>query len=70
VGEQDVQIAVKRLDGVVQEDVLAGYLKLLDADGCPEQDAGTFLGTSALIRILIARGMAFEPGRSDEPARG
>jgi DNA-binding CsgD family transcriptional regulator len=70
VGEQDAGLALKLLDGVVEEEVLAAYLKLLKASGCPGEEAETFLGSSALIRTLVAWGMAhLNPADTANPPR-
>lgn len=59
MSEQDSRIALKLLDGVVEEEVLAAYVKLLAADGCAGEDAEAFLGSPALVRALTGRGMAY-----------
>jgi hypothetical protein len=70
VSEQDGELAAKLLDGLVEEEVLTGYLKLLEADGCPGEDEETFLGASALVDTLTARGLAYlSPADPTNPPR-
>jgi DNA-binding CsgD family transcriptional regulator len=70
VGEQDSEVALKLLDGVVEEEFLTAYLKLLAADGCAGEDAEELLGTSELVRALTSRGMAYlSPADPANPLR-
>ncbi|MGI8335254.1 hypothetical protein ACRYCC_35340 [Actinomadura scrupuli] len=70
MSEEDAGSALKLLDGVVEEEVLTGYLKLLAADGCPGQDAEAFLGSADLVRALTIRGMAYlSPADPTNPPR-
>ncbi|MDB4872669.1 MAG: hypothetical protein JWL97_3673 [Gemmatimonadales bacterium] len=70
MSEQEAVVAAKLLDGLVEEEVLAGYLKLLEHDGCPGQDVESFLGTPALVAALTARGLAYlSPADPTNPPR-
>ncbi|MGI8333624.1 LuxR C-terminal-related transcriptional regulator [Actinomadura scrupuli] len=70
MGEQDTGLAVKLLDGVVEGEVLAAYLKLVEAGGCPGEEAEDFLGGTALVRTLIGWGMAhLNPADTTNPPR-
>jgi hypothetical protein len=70
VGEQDSDVELKLLDGVVEEEFLAAYPILLAADGCAGEDAEAFFGTSGLARALTVRGMAYlSPADPANPPR-
>lgn len=54
----DEQDARRLLDGVVAQELLAVYTKLLAADGCPLDEAASLLGGSDPVEALTSRGMA------------
>jgi DNA-binding CsgD family transcriptional regulator len=45
-------------DGLVPADLLAAYERLLATDGCPQDEAETFVGSQQLVEALTASGMA------------
>jgi DNA-binding CsgD family transcriptional regulator len=45
-------------DGLVPADLLAAYERLLAHDGCPKDEADTFVGSRQLVEALTAHGMA------------
>ncbi|MGE5288468.1 MAG: LuxR C-terminal-related transcriptional regulator [Micromonosporaceae bacterium] len=56
-------------DGLVPDEVLASYERLLAEGGCPKEHADTFVGGAATARELIGRGMAHvHPHTPAEPA--
>ncbi|MEO3827351.1 LuxR C-terminal-related transcriptional regulator [Actinomadura sp. B10D3] len=54
------------LQGVVPDELLAAYTRLLDEDGCPHDEAAAFLGSPEAVEALTQRGMAHV--RPDVPA--
>jgi hypothetical protein len=55
--------------GLVPDDVLTSYERLLSEGGCPKEHAEAFVGGAALVRELIDRGMAHvRPHTPSEPA--
>ena len=45
-------------EGLLPEDVLAAYDRLLARDGCPKDEADGFVGGHRLVQALTDRGMA------------
>lgn len=48
----------KLLAGLISDELLDAYTRLLDADGCPASEAAEFVGNQELVDQLLARGMA------------
>ena len=62
----DEQSARRLLEGVIPDELLAVYIKLLAEDGCPQPEAVSFLGGPEAVEALTRRGMAHI--RPDGPA--
>ncbi len=58
--------AGRLLQGVVPDDLLTAYNRLLDEDGCPHDEAADFFGSEETVEALTERGMAHV--RPDVPA--
>jgi DNA-binding CsgD family transcriptional regulator len=58
--------AHRLLQGVVPDDLLAAYTRLLDHNGCPHDEAASVLGSPESVEALTDRGMAHI--RPDGPA--
>lgn len=56
--EMDPATVRRLLGGIVAEDVLAAYERLLNADGCPEDTAVDVIGDEELVTELSRVGMA------------
>ncbi|WP_157996007.1 helix-turn-helix transcriptional regulator [Thermomonospora amylolytica] len=66
----DEEDARRLLEGVVPDELLAAYLKLLAEDGCPQAEAGALLGDAEAVEALTCRGMAHvRPGGPVAPPR-
>jgi DNA-binding CsgD family transcriptional regulator len=63
--------AIRQLfHGLVPEDVIIAYDRLLAHDGCPKDQAEAFIGDGRLVRALTERGMAhFQPHSPTDPAQ-
>lgn len=64
------QAARRLLEGVVPDDLLASYTRLLAEEGCPQKDASDLLGGSGSVEALTGSGMAhFRPDGPASPPR-
>jgi DNA-binding CsgD family transcriptional regulator len=59
VGAEDEDAAARLLQGVVSEELLTAYRRLLAQDGCPSTDAADVLGGQETVDALTEAGMAY-----------
>jgi len=70
VSVQDEEAARRLLEGVVSDELLAVYTKLLAEDGCPHDEAPAMLGSLDAVEALTSCGMAHvRPGGPAAPPR-